>query len=240
MPHEIKTMNCPPHELFRVAPPRSPTAVRTLPCAWLVALCLGACSLAHAEHAPGEVRLTEAAANTLRTEAAFLRDHDAEKAEIGFLHSTRITPSYAPPWFDLGVLAESRQDWGGAIKYFQHYLTLEPAGADAGRARSQLVLLAKYQDGSITAGDTARMEYEASIARARALAAQGHLSAAAAEAKTAQVSHPDRWEAYAVLSLVAAKQKNSSQAASFRTLALEHAPVEKREQLKAALTSKAG
>ena len=240
MHHRIKTMRCPLHEPLQVAPPHSVIALRTLPCVWLVALCLAACRLAHAEHTPGEGTLTEAAANTLRTEAAFLRDHDAEKAEIGFLHSTRITPGYAPPWFDLGVLAESRQDWGGAIKLFQHYLTLEPAGADAARARSQLKLLAKYQDGSITAGDTARMEYEASIARARALAVRGHLSAAAAEAKTAQVRHPDRWEAYAVLSLIAAKQKNSSQADSFRTLALEHAPVEKREQLKAALTSNAG
>ncbi len=167
-------------------------------------------------------------------------DHDRAKAQRRFLAATRTAPSYAPAWFDLAVLAEGRKDWPEAQRYFQQYLSLQPTGADAERARSQLALLARYTDGSLTPAVARGMEYEARVMRARAFLSHGLFREAIAEVGQAQAIDRSRWEAYAVASLAMSKQGKPEAAAKFAGIALEHAPPDKREQIRAALSPESG
>jgi Tfp pilus assembly protein PilF len=173
---------------------------------------------------------------TVQTEAAFILHHDHVKAEQGFLHATRVAPGYAPAWFNLGVLAEGDKAWPKATSYFQHYLNLQPTGPDADRARGQLQLLAKYQDGSITPGVAQEMEYDEAIQRARVFLAHGYFRAAITEAGHAQALDGSRWEAYAVVSLCMARQGKWDDAEEFTEKAVSRAPFDKQAQLRIALT----
>lgn len=174
-----------------------------------------------------------------QTEAAFVLNHDGAKAREGFLHVVQIDPHNAPAWFNLGVLAESDKNWLGAEGYFRYYLELAPNGPDAGRAKEQLTLLLQYAAGTITPVTVKRAAYDAAIQRARVFMAAGRFREAVAEAGNAQAMDPSRWEAYAVVSLCMAKQDKPQEAAKFETLAVGHAPAEKRDQVRAALSSPA-
>jgi hypothetical protein len=58
-----------------------------------------------------------------------------------------------------------------------------------------------------------------------------------AEAGRAQPLDSPRWESYAVVSLCMAKQDKLQEAAKFEALAVNHAPLDKRDQIRAALSS---
>ena len=170
-----------------------------------------------------------------QTLARFLQDHDRAKGESGFLEVTRIDPAYAPAWFNLGVFAESDKHWTEAKRYFAEYLRIAPNGPDADRAKDQLQLLATYSDGAAAPELSRQGEYDAMIQRARAFFAANLFREAVAEAGRAQAADASRWESYAVVSLCMAKQHKRDEAAKFQALALNHAPAEKREQIRQAL-----
>jgi hypothetical protein len=171
----------------------------------------------------------------IQTEAAFILNHDRAKATQGFLTATQIDARYAPAWFNLGVLAEGDKIWTKAAADFRKYLSLQASGTDADRARTQLQLLSKYINGSVTPDAARNMEYDASIQRARAFLAHGYYRESIAEAGRAESLDASRWEAYAVVSLCMTKQNKPREAAKFEVLAVNHAPVSKRDQVRAAL-----
>ncbi len=172
----------------------------------------------------------------IQTEAAFILNHDQAKARQGFLNATQIDAHYAPAWFNLGVLAEGDKNWAKASGYFRQYLSLQPTGTDADRASAQLQLLSKYINGSVTPDAARNMQYDASIQRARAFLAHGYFRESIAEAGRAECLDASRWEAYAVVSLCMTKQNKPQEAAKFEVLAVNHAPVSKRDQVRAALS----
>jgi tetratricopeptide (TPR) repeat protein len=173
----------------------------------------------------------------IQTEAAFILNHDRAKARQGFLSAIQIDARYAPTWFNLGVLAEGDKSWVKAAGYFRQYLMLQPTGPDSDRAKEQLQILSKYVNGSVTPAVARSMEYDAAIQRARTFLAHGYFHESIAEAGRAQSLDSSRWEAYAVVSLCMAKQNKAQEAAKFQSLAIDHAPVEKRDQIRAALSS---
>jgi hypothetical protein len=175
----------------------------------------------------------------IQSEAAFILNRDRTKARQGFLSATQVDHRYAPAWFDLAVLAEGDKEWVDAAADFRHYLSLQPTGPDADRAKAQLQLLPKYISGAVTPGGVRSMEYDASIQRARAFLAHGFYKESIAEAGHAQSLDPSRWEAYAVVSLCMARQNKKQEATKFEALAVNHAPVSKRDQVRAALSSHA-
>lgn len=172
----------------------------------------------------------------IQTEASFILNRDRAKARQGFLNATQIDADYAPGWFDLGVLAEGDKNWAKAAGYFRQYLSLQPAGADADRAKAQLQLVSRYLDGSATPEMARSMEYDASIQRARAFLAHGYYKESIAEAGHAESLDASRWEAYAVVSLCMARQNKPQEAVKFEALAIERAPVNKRDQIRSALS----
>jgi Tfp pilus assembly protein PilF len=189
------------------------------------------------ESATAHTPVALARLTSLQAEATFMLNHDQRKAEQGFLKATELAPTYAPAWFDLGVLAEGRKAWATAQGHFRRYLALQPTGADADRARAQLILVDQYAKGATTPESARSMQYDGRIQRARAFLAGGYFRESIAEAGQAQGLDPERWEAYAVVSLAMAKQNKPQEAAKFQARALDHAPPDKRLAIRAALTS---
>jgi Tfp pilus assembly protein PilF len=176
----------------------------------------------------------------LQTEAAFILHHDNVKARHGFLRVVQLDPGYAPAWFNLGVLAESGSNWLKAESYFRRYISLKPNGPDAQRAKDQLELLPAYAAGTMTPEAVQSAAYDAAIQRARVFLAAGRFREAIVEAGNAQGTDNSRWEAYAVVSLCMAKQNRPPEAKKFAALAVDHAPAEKRDQVRAALAPSSG
>lgn len=170
----------------------------------------------------------------LQTEADFIRDHDQIKAKHGFLRVTQIDPGYGPAWFNLGVLAEGERNWTGAQAKFREYLRLAPHGPDAERAEREISLLSEYANGLI---DEKATKYDGAIQKARAFLAINLFRESIAEAGYARDMDDTRWEAYAVISLALAKQNKNVEALNWGSLAVEHAPAEKRAQVRDALAS---
>lgn len=173
----------------------------------------------------------------VQTLAAYLLDHNRQKAEQGFSGVTQIDPGYAPAWFNLGVFAEGDKDWTKASRCFEAYLRAAPNGPDAGRAKGQLQVLAKYASGAITPEQERRERYDATIQRARAFLAAGLYRESIAEAGRAESADGSRWEAYAVVALCMARQHKHDEAVKFETLAVNHAPADKHDAVQTALAS---
>jgi Tfp pilus assembly protein PilF len=171
----------------------------------------------------------------VQTLASYLRSRDQAAAERGFLKATEIDSSYAPAWFNLAVFAEAGKNWPKAEDYFHHYLQVAPNGPDAARAKDQLQILAKYEQGAINQATEKTAEYDAMIQRARGFLAVKLFREAIAEAGRAQAADASRWEAYAVIALSLSKQNKTAEAAKFSEMALDRAPIEKRNELRRAL-----
>jgi Tfp pilus assembly protein PilF len=171
----------------------------------------------------------------VQTLASYLETRDQVGAELGFTKVTKIDPSYPPAWFNLGVFAEASNNWSKAQDCFRHYLQVAPNGSDAARAQDQLQILAKYANSSIDPEAQSKAEYDAMIQRARGFLAVKLFREAIIEAGRAQAADGSRWEAYAVIALCLTRQNKTAEAAKFAELALDRAPIEKREKLRRAL-----
>jgi len=171
----------------------------------------------------------------VQTLAAFINSHDRAKAQQGFLDAAQIDPSYAPAWFNLGVLSENDKDWTKSKDYFTQYLRIASNGPDAARAKAQLDLLTAYANGAVDPAAAEHAEYDALIERARYFLAGNLFREAIAEAGRAQSSDSSRWEAYALVSLSMAGQHKTDIALKFQAMAVDRAPADKRDQVREAL-----
>ena len=171
----------------------------------------------------------------IKAMADFIETHDRKKAEREFSEVTQINPSYAPAWFNLAVMAELDRNWSEAERCFNTYLQIAPEGTDAIRAKEQLKLIFDYAHAKVDPATVKQMEYDAAIQRSRSFLAVNLFREAIAEAGRAQAQDPARWEAYALVSICMTRQQKITQAAHFQTLAVNHAPPEKRAQVLQAL-----
>jgi tetratricopeptide (TPR) repeat protein len=236
-----------PHT-FRERFPVIPVAVLALVASACLCMAKTAAPLSASTQAPtaraagaglAETRAAMAQRIYLSTEVEFSRDHDLTKAWNGFVAANQADPSYAPAWFNLAVMLENQKQWKQAQDYFYRYLALAPKGPDAVRADEQTVLLNKYISGKMTPEDIKRADYDAAIQRARGLMSAGFNREAIADAGQAQALDSSRWEAYAVVSLCMLRQHKLGEAALMRDRAVEHAPADQREQVRAALSPEA-
>lgn len=173
----------------------------------------------------------------LQSLAAYLDSHDRAAAELGFLKAVQIDSRCAPAWFNLGVFAEASKNWSKARDYFNHYLQAAPNGPDAGRAKDQLQILAKYEGGTTDRAAEMEAEYDAIIQRARGFETVKLFREAIAEAGRAQALDDSRWESYAIVCLVMARQNKADEAAKFREMALARTPQELKNKVSDALSA---
>lgn len=168
------------------------------------------------------------------TSRTFLLDRDKQKAAIGYLKVAQLDPTYAPAWFNLGVLSEGSQKWVEAKGYFEKYLEASPNGPESKRAAEEIATLAPYAAGKVSPEEARRAEYDASVQRARIMMAAKLYREAVSEAGHAQSLDDTRWESYAIVALCMREQNKLDQASSFEKLAEDRAPAEKKDQLKQA------
>jgi len=168
------------------------------------------------------------------TSRTFLLDRDKQKATSGYLKVAQLDPKYAPAWFNLGVLAEGRQNWIKAKRYFQKYLEVSPNGPESKRATEEIATLVPYAAGKVSRTQAKQAEYEASIQRARILMSAKLYREAISESGHAQSLDNSRWEAYAIVGLCMKKQNKPDAAKEFEKLAEDRIPSEKRDQLRQA------
>ena len=150
---------------------------------------------------------------------------DRDKAFIGFTQVVQVDPTYAPAWFNLGVLGEAAGRWTDARSYFQRYLVLAPKGPYAQRAQRELTIIAQRIAHPIP---TKQQQCDAIIGRAQALAGGKFYKEAIDEAGQAQSLDDSRWEAYALVSVIMYKQHKDIDGKKFRDLALAHLPPDKK------------
>lgn len=173
-----------------------------------------------------------------KTTQALVSTGDRKAARAGYRQAVTLEPSCSPAWFNLGLLAETDHDWAAASDGLKEYLALDPHGLHAPRARDELKVIGRYLALPASQREAAvrKDDYDADVQRGRMFLASGLYKEAISEAARAQLLDESRWESYALVSLCMAKQHKRDEAVKFQTLAVNHAPTEKRGQVQDALT----
>jgi tetratricopeptide (TPR) repeat protein len=158
---------------------------------------------------------------------------DEKAAQEGYRQATLSQPSCPAAWFNLGVLAEANREWVVAGDALGKYLQLDPNGLHALRARKELELINTYLALPRAQVEAAirRDDYNADIQRARMFLASKLYKEAISEAARAQLLDETRWESYAVVSLVMARENKLDDAQKFAQMAISRAPSDKKEKL---------
>jgi tetratricopeptide (TPR) repeat protein len=172
-----------------------------------------------------------------KTLATFLDDKDTKRAREGFLRAIVLDPTLSAPYFNLGIISESEEDWSGAAKWFATFLRLDPASNYAGRARGEITRIATIRRLVATPGGLTKTHYDDAIQRARLFLRSRMPKEAVAEAGEAVKMDPSRWEAYAVASSAFSQGGQQGKAKDFLAMAIERAPVDKKPQLKKAMAT---
>ena len=71
-------------------------------------------------------------------QGAFIRERDVPRAIRSAERIMLLQPKESRPYRDRGLLLYEAEDWRGAIRDLQEYLTRDPAAADSGVARQHL------------------------------------------------------------------------------------------------------
>jgi tetratricopeptide (TPR) repeat protein len=170
-----------------------------------------------------------------RTLALLVKTHDTKVAREGFRRSILLDPTFAPPYFNLGVVAEADEDWGDAVRWLGNFLKLEPNSIYAVRARSELTRIASIQASLRTPDGLKKNKYDEEIGRARVFVRTNMPAEAIAAAGKAADLDSSRWEAYAVTASALANAGKTADARRFIGMAIERAPGAKKAALEKAL-----
>jgi len=191
---------------------------------------------ATAQRAPSAPRRA-AAATMLAAQRSLIVDRDPGAAKAGFQSAIRQDPTFAAPRFNLGVLAEAREEWGEAAKWFGEYLALDSTSSWSARARNELAVAKTRAAANGDAVSASRAEYDRHIQLGRRLVAAAMLDDALAEAKRAHALSPNSWEAYALASAAVAPTGHLSQALALLDTAIARAPADAAAPLRSSRNS---
>lgn len=190
---------------------------------------LGNPNPAGAEVQPGEPTTSTAGAareaRTVfeRTLLQFQADKNLQTAQQGFLRSAELDPSYVPPRVNLAKLAESQDDWDGAIQW-QQQVTQTAQPAVAAKAQEDLNRLRKLKLEWSTDSGKREIQFNRALSRSRVLIESNDFAGASEEAERAAQIQADRHEPYVMQAQIAARQGKAAQSKSFLLKAKERAP----------------
>ncbi|HXC25150.1 MAG TPA: hypothetical protein VNU46_04480 [Gemmatimonadaceae bacterium] len=143
---------------------------------------------------------------------ALVVDHDTSATHRYLLSALTSDSTYNVSRFDLGVLAETAEDWSSAKGWFTRFLSWDSTSSDAQAARGEL----RTVDARIHADSSPRealaARYQSTIELGRRMLALGMANDALVVAARARSLDSTRWEAYA-LAAAAAAQRNDPQLA---------------------------
>jgi Flp pilus assembly protein TadD len=146
------------------------------------------------------------------------------RARRGFLKAVSLDPSYALPYYNLGVLAEADEDWDSAIKYFEQFRKLDGTSDLSAKARQKLPSLEQARMADSTPEGKRKRQYEQLIIQGKALANLGLLKEVMSVAAEAIKIDGARWEAYALAGALLTRQGLCAEARSLMTQASALAP----------------
>ena len=157
-------------------------------------------------------------------------------AHHGFDDYLRQRPDSIAVRYDLGILAETQENWPQATKWFSQVVILAPSNSTIAH-RAQLHVRRCEYAAKLDAlpGGKVRRKYSESISRARWFVRAGLAREAIAEAKQAKKLYPSGWEVYVVVAEAVSSQHKYQLATSLLKTALTIAPPEKKQSLQNAI-----
>jgi tetratricopeptide (TPR) repeat protein len=138
----------------------------------------------------------QAAASLHSALAQLLKDHDAAKARSGFLAAGAQDPSYAMPFYELGLLAETQDDWSAATQWFTKFRQLDADSENSRLAAHELERLERIAELEKTPEGRKNRLYDEAIMHGEVLLQFGFPKEAVAEAARAARIDGSRWEPY--------------------------------------------
>src|SRR5688572_18770324 len=91
----------------------------------LFLLSLFLCSAVLAGQSKVEPRRKRAETVFREAQRVLIQNRNADKASSLFSKAAEIDPTYPAPLFNLGVIAQAKEDWDGAIKWYTKFLSLD-------------------------------------------------------------------------------------------------------------------
>lgn len=170
-----------------------------------------------------------------KTLTAFVQDKNRKTARAGFLKAIVLDPSFAPPYFNLGVVCEADEDWAAAEKWFQAFAKLDPKSSYAAKAMAEIAQIASIRSLTATPEGKKKFHYDEAIRRARLFLNAKLPKEAVAEASQAVQIDSTRWEAYAVAADALAQDGQGEQARHYLAMAVARAPESKQRELEKGL-----
>jgi len=168
---------------------------------------------------------SQAAAMLHSALTGFLKDHDAVKAQGEFLAASARDPSYAPPFYELGLLAETQYDWPEAKRWFTKFCELDANSENSKRATQELQRLDRIAELEKTPEGRASRRYDETIIHGEVLLQLGLPKESIAEAAHAARIDDSRWEAYVVGAQALSVDGRFNEAEAFLRQALSRAAV---------------
>lgn len=166
-----------------------------------------------------------------KTLTEFLATKDVAKAEQGFNECLKLDPSYAQPYYNLAVLAETKEDWTAASQDFAKYLELSPNAPNSAEIQSEIKDLKSLAENDSDPVKKKIRQYFRFIEAAKTLYDKRNYQAALERAQDAQKTDPDRWEGYAMAGRALFAIKRYRDAADSLRAAATKAPQEQRAKL---------
>jgi tetratricopeptide (TPR) repeat protein len=165
----------------------------------------------------------------------FSEDNDTLKARDGFMEALRLDPTYSLPRYNLGVLAESNENWDEAVRWFEEFLRLDPISEYALKAQTELAGVRLIRELDKTPAGHLKRLYDDEINRARVFLNTGFEAEALDTLTKAKALDDSRWEAYAILSSVQTQHRDFENAISSLQGSSQRAPADKKDRLQQAL-----
>lgn len=150
----------------------------------------------------------------------YFEEHNYDKAKVEFKNVLQIDPKTAKPYFYLGQIEESKQQWREAFALYQKAGELDPSDIEVKKKLAKFYLLA--QDKAKAQGllneiqQASPKDIEGRMLKAAIANQEGNADAALTELLTVIQDEPSRIDAYLVLAVL--YEKKNDQEAILRVL----------------------
>ena len=160
-------------------------------------------------------------ANTifLVASARFVETGNKQDAVRGYMDVLQYDSTYAPAYFNLGILAAAMEDWAAADSFMSGYLQYAADGPLARRAHREREAARTAMRADSSPEATRARKYSSIIARARLFADADLLREALAEAAMATELDPRRPEAFLIAGALFTRSGDERRAVDFLSLA---------------------
>lgn len=164
----------------------------------------------------------------------YVRDRDLPKTRAALLACLQEDPSYVEPRLNLARLAETEEDWDGAIRWLEEAVKTNATSQTAVEARVNIERLRSTKALAQTPAGLRQIRYDTEIAATNHLLEARAFGDAIAHAENAMLIDASRFEAPSLLASAYSSLHDNAQAQRSIRQALEKAPPQHRARLQKA------